>query len=73
MKIFVAFLTSIILSLGVGAHESETDQDHLDLSLINAASYDLSKPIFNVKPTLGRGLRDQQSSSGGSACASCAH
>jgi hypothetical protein len=51
----------------------EKKDDDIDFTLLNEESYDLSRPIFNIKPTLGRGLRDQQQSSGGSACTSCAH
>lgn len=51
----------------------ELIQEEIDLTLINEPSYDLSKPLFSVRPTLGYGLRDMQNSAGGSACTSCAH
>jgi hypothetical protein len=63
----------ILTSLSTLADQISTDVDDIDLTLINEVSYDLSKPIFGVRPTLGRGLRDMQNSAGGSACTSCAH
>lgn len=56
------------------AQTNKTEADsEIDLTLVNDVNYDLSKPIFGVRPTLGRGLRDMQNSAGGSACTSCAH
>lgn len=54
-------------------HSEERLQEEVDLTLINEPLYDLSKPLFSVRPTLGYGLRDMQNSAGGSACTSCAH
>ena len=72
MKLVLVCIISVI-SFYVSADQiAVTDQD-IDLTLINDVSYDLSKPIFGVRPTLGRGLRDMQNSAGGSACTSCAH
>ncbi len=70
----------IVLSLsfseyGFAAEIVEQEQygDSPDLTLINDSKYDLSRSFFGYKPTLGRGLRDQLNSSGGSACTSCSH
>ncbi len=62
-----------MVSIFASADQITNDSTDIDLTLINEITYDLSKPIFGVRPTLGRGLRDMQNSSGGSACTSCAH
>jgi hypothetical protein len=65
----------IIFYLGLNAYSFQPDQKNaeIDLSLINQSQYNLSGSVFEVRPTLGRGLRDLQNSAGGSACTSCAH
>ena len=73
MKKLVLISLFTVISFSVSAAEINAESDEIDLTLINEVSYDLSKPIFGVHPTLGRGLRDMQNSSGGSACTSCAH
>lgn len=76
MKFLLAtcFLINVLFVGVIKAEDTlkESDQE-IDLTLINDTNYDLSKPIFGVRPTLGRGLRDMQNSAGGSACTSCAH
>ena len=72
MKTVLIFIISTV-SIFASADEITNESTDIDLTLINEVSYDLSKPIFGVRPTLGRGLRDMQNSSGGSACTSCAH
>jgi hypothetical protein len=72
MKQVLITIIFVITSV-VFAADIQSDQDDIDLTLINDMTYDLSKPIFGTRPTLGRGLRDMQNSSGGSACTSCAH
>ncbi len=63
----------ILISTVTFSEETQPLDHEIDLTLINDTNYDLSKPIFGVRPTLGRGLRDMQNSAGGSACTSCAH
>ncbi len=72
MKTVLIFIISMV-SIFASADQITNDGTDIDLTLINEVTYDLSKPIFGVRPTLGRGLRDMQNSSGGSACTSCAH
>lgn len=72
MKTVLIFVISMV-SIFASADQITNDSTDIDLTLINEITYDLSKPIFGVRPTLGRGLRDMQNSSGGSACTSCAH
>lgn len=70
----LAFCLIILISSVTFAQSNGTiTQPDVDLTLVNDVMYDLSKPIFGVRPTLGRGLRDMQNSAGGSACTSCAH
>ncbi len=66
----ILFFLSSVAFAQTNNTEAESD---IDLTLVNDTNYDLSKPIFGVRPTLGRGLRDMQNSAGGSACTSCAH
>ncbi len=72
MKFVLVILCLCLASVSFSEDILVADTD-IDLTLINDTSYDLSKPIFGVRPTLGRGLRDMQNSAGGSACTSCAH
>ena len=69
----VLIVVFILMSTVTFSEEIQPLDNDIDLTLINDTSYDLSKPIFGVRPTLGRGLRDMQNSAGGSACTSCAH
>lgn len=65
-------LCSVFIWAG-SAFSEEEFKEEIDLTLINEPIYDLSKPLFSVRPTLGYGLRNMQNSAGGSACTSCAH
>ncbi len=69
----VLVVVFILISTVTFSEETKPLDHEIDLTLINDTNYDLSKPIFGVRPTLGRGLRDMQNSAGGSACTSCAH
>jgi hypothetical protein len=74
MKLVLIYFTICTVVFWSGQlHSEETIQEDVDLTLINEPLYDLSKPLFSVRPTLGYGLRDMQNSAGGSACTSCAH
>ena len=71
---FKVIILLVLFSVSLRAQQNTINSEKdIDLTLVNDVNYDLSKPIFAVRPSLGRGLRDMQNSAGGSACTSCAH
>lgn len=83
-KIILVILVSNVISYALADNvqvseliseftETNSKENEIDLSLINEKAYDLTKPVFKVRPTLGQGIRDFQNQSGGSACTTCAH